>query len=96
MDGKAKAIVAHIFLLGWIIALVLNMNDKDELASFYIRQLLGIYIFSIVISIIPIINIIGWIVVLVFWILSLIGSINGEKKETPWVGKYFQEWFKAI
>jgi len=28
--------------------------------------------------------------------MSLIGSIQGEKKETPIVGKYFQEWFKAL
>jgi uncharacterized membrane protein len=96
MDGKAKAIVAHIYWVGWIIALILNMNEKDEFASFYIRQLLGIFLFSILISFIPIINIIGWIITLVFWILSLIGSIQGEKKETPWVGKYFQEWFKAL
>ena len=96
MDGKAKAIVAHIYWVGWIIALILNMNEKDEFASFYIRQLLGIFLFSIVISFIPIVNIIGWIITLVFWILSLIGSIQGEKKETPWVGKYFQEWFKAL
>ena len=96
MDGKTKAIVAHIYWIGWIIALVINMNEKDEFASFYIRQLLGIFLFSLVISFIPVINIIGWIITFVFWILSLIGSIQGEKKETPLVGKYFQEWFKAL
>lgn len=96
MDGKTKAIVAHIYWIGWIIALVLNSNNRDEFASFYIRQLLGIFLFSIIIAFIPIINIIGWIITLVFWILSLIGAIQGEKKETPWVGKYFQQWFKAL
>jgi uncharacterized membrane protein len=96
MDGKTKAIVAHIYWIGWIIALVLNSNSRDEFASFYIRQLLGIFLFSIIIAFIPIINIIGWIITLVFWILSLIGAIQGEKKETPWVGKYFQQWFKAL
>lgn len=96
MDGKTKAIVAHIYWIGWIIALVLNSNNRDEFASFYIRQLLGIFLFSIIIAFIPIINIIGWIITLVFWILSLIAAIQGEKKETPWVGKYFQQWFKAL
>ena len=96
MDGKAKAIVAHIYWIGWVIALVMNSNDKDELASFYIRQLLGLFLFSIVIAIIPVVNILGWILTLVFWIISLIGAIKGEKKEVPWVGKYFQEWFKAL
>ncbi len=98
MDGKTKAIVAHIFWIGWIISLIVNMNDKDELASFYIRQLLGIYLFSLLVSFIPIdiIQYIGWIATLVFWILSFISSIQGEKKEVPFVGQYFQEWFKSI
>jgi len=98
MDGKTKAIVAHLFWIGWIISLVVNMNDKDELASFYLRQLLGIYLFSLIFSLIPIdfVNYIGWITTLVFWIISLIGSIQGEKKEVPIVGHYFQDWFKSI
>jgi uncharacterized membrane protein len=96
MDGKTKAIVAHITIIGWIIALVINSNEKDEFASYYIRQLLGIYLAGLILTLIPVI---GWIVsimVFVFWILSLIGSIQGEKKETPWLGKYFQDWFKAL
>ena len=96
MDGKTKAIVAHITLIGWIIALVINSSEKDELASYYIRQTLGIYLLGIILSIIPIVNIIGWILTLVLWILSLIGAISAEKKETPVVGKYFQDWFKAL
>jgi len=96
MDGKTKAIVAHITWIGWIIALILNSSEKDEIASFYIRQLLGLYLFSIVISFIPVVNIVGWIITLVFWIMSLIGAINGEQKELPLVGKYFQDWFKGI
>ncbi|HDR52770.1 MAG TPA: hypothetical protein ENN90_14325 [Mariniphaga anaerophila] len=96
MDGKTKAIVAHITFIGWIIALVLNSSEKDEFASFYIRQLLGLYLLNLVLWIIPIVGWILNIVVFVFWILSLIGSIQGEKKETPVVGKYFQDWFKGL
>jgi len=96
MDGKTKAIVAHITWIGWLIALIINSSQKDEIASFYIRQLLGIYLFGLVISFIPVVNFIGWIIAVIFWILSLIGSVNGEMKESPVIGKYFQEWFKGI
>jgi uncharacterized membrane protein len=96
MDGKTKAIVAHITIIGWIIALVLNSSEKDEFASYYIRQLLGLYLLGIICSIIPVIGWIISIVVFVFWILSLIASIQGETKETPIVGKYFQDWFKSL
>lgn len=96
MDGKTKAIVAHITWIGWLIALIINSSQKDEIASFYIRQLLGIYLFAIVVSLIPLVNFVGWIIAIVFWILSLIGSVNGEMKETPVIGKYFQDWFKGL
>ena len=96
MDGKARAIVAHITLIGWIIALVINMNDKDEFASYYIRQNLGLNLLGIILTFIPVIGWILSIAVFVFWIMSLIGAIQGEKKETPVIGKYFQEWFKTM
>ena len=96
MDGKTKAIVAHITIIGWIIAIVVNSNDKDEFASYYIRQTLGIYLTGIVFGWIPYIGWIISIVVFVFWILSLVGSIQGERNETPILGQYFQEWFRAF
>ena len=95
MDGKTKAIVAHITLIGWIVALVMNSQQKDEFASFYIRQMLGL----IILNFIWIIPILGWIIgilVLVLWIMSIIGAASGEQKLTPVVGKYFQDWFKAL
>jgi len=96
MDGKTKAIVAHITLIGWFIAFVVNMNDKDEFASYYIRQNLGLNLLGVILTFIPVIGWILSIAVFVFWIMSLIGSIQGEKKETPWIGNYFQEWFKTM
>jgi len=97
MDDKSKAIVSHITLIGWIIALVLNQGEnKNELASFYIRQMLGLLILSLIISFIPFLNFILGILILVLWIMSLLGAVNGEKKLTPYVGEYFQEWFKTL
>jgi len=96
MDAKTKAIVAHLTFIGWIIALVINSSQKEELASYYIRQTLGLYLVAIVLGWIPIIGWILWIVVLIFWVLSLVGAVNGEMKETPVVGKLFQDWFKSL
>ncbi len=96
MDDKTKAIVAHITLIGWIIALVINVQEKEEFASFYIRQLLGLYLTGLVFSFIPYIGWIISIVVFILWILSLVAAIQGEKQETPIVGAYFQEWFSGL
>ena len=96
MDDKTKAIVAHITIIGWIISLVLNSQEKEELTSFYLRQLLGLFLTGLVFSFIPYVGWIISIVVFIFWILSLVASIQGEKQVTPVVGDYFQEWFKGL
>ena len=96
-DGKNIAIIAHITLICWIIALVMNNNEKKtEFASFYIRQMLGLIILSFVLSIIPVVNFVGWILSLVLWIMSLVGAIGGKESLTPVVGEKFQEWFKSL
>ena len=96
MDGTTKAIVAHITIIGWVIALIVNGQNKDEVASFYIRQVLGIFLLGLALSFIPFVNIIGWILVLVLWIISLVGAASGEEKLVPVVGEYFQQWFAGI
>lgn len=94
-DPKVVAIVAYITLIGWIVALVLN-NPKSDLGSFHIRQALGIFLLGIVLGLIPVINLVAWIVAFVLWILGLISAVQGEKKPVPVVGEYFQQWFKAL
>ena len=44
--GKGVAIIAHLWWIGWIIALIMNNSNKTELGSFYIRQTLGIFLLS--------------------------------------------------
>lgn len=103
MDAKSKAIISHLFGIGWIIALIVNMNNKEEYASYYIRQNLGIIIISIALSVINVIPILGqiiWVIggllVFVFWLMSLIWSIQGEMKPVPLLGEKFQEWFRGF
>lgn len=95
-DGKTIAIIAHMTIIGWIIALIMNSNTKNVYASFYIRQSLGIMLGIIIFSIIPII---GWIIALGFfilWIISLLGALSGELKHVPFFGNRFQIWFSAF
>lgn len=107
---KTRAIVAHMTLIGWIIALVQNNNDKNQFPSFYIRQMLGLIIVgialniltSIIVGIIPSLIVVmilsyGTLAVLIAaWIHSLIGAVNAKEQLTPVVGKMFQDWFKSL
>lgn len=95
-SGKTVAIVAHLTLIGWIVAIIMNSSNKTEIGSFYVRQVLGIFLVFLVTSFIPFINILGWLFGLVLWIMSLIGAINGEQKPVFLLGETFQNWFKGL
>ncbi len=95
MDAKTKSLVAHLTIVGWIIALIINNEKKDEYTTFYLRQTLGIYLFGIVLSWIPIINVFAWLLSFALWLLSLVYSTQDEMKIIPF-GQYFQEWFRGL
>lgn len=96
-DGKNVAIIAHLTLIGWIIAIVMNGGEKkSEFASFYIRQVLGIFIVALICSIIPIINLFAWILPFAMWLMSLVGAIGGKKNPVFILGDQFQDWFKSL
>ena len=98
MSDKVKAIVAHITLIGWLIALVVNATQgKTPLTTFYLRQMLGLIAIGLVSSFFP--QLIGTLISLLIiaaWVYSLIGAIKNEYRELPWVGEYFQKWFDFI
>ncbi len=95
-QSKLVAILSYITLIGWVIALILNMQNKTDLGSFHIRQALLLLLSMIVLSWIPMI---GWllsIVLFVFWVIGLVYAIQGQQKEIPLIGKLAQDWFKGL
>lgn len=109
-DAITIAIIAHITIIGLVIAIVMNAEKKSDLATFYIRQVLGVSVLGLALSIIlsllslvPLLGLIAAIVgfflsigLLVLLIISLLAAMKGEKKELPVVGKMFQKWFASI
>ena len=94
-ESKTVAIIAHITIIGWIVAVVMNSNKKTEFASFYIRQTL---VLNLILSfgVGPFIGRIIGLLALVFLVLSLIYALGGNKARLPLVGEYFQSWFKSL
>ncbi len=95
-NSQLVAILSYITLVGWVIALILNMQGKTQLGSFHIRQALMIMVVGIVLAWIPIVGWILAIVLFVFWIMGLIAAINKETKEVPVIGKLAQDIFKGL
>lgn len=94
-DGKNVAIISHLWIIGWIIALVMNSGNKTEMGSFYIRQNLGIYLFGLL-GFIPLISWFVAVLSFVLWLMSLVGALGGSKKPVFILGEQFQDWFKSI
>ncbi|OAB78139.1 DUF4870 domain-containing protein [Cochleicola gelatinilyticus] len=101
-EGKTIAIIAYLWVIGLIIAIVMNSSKKNPFASFHIRQAIGIILLSVIFNIIfyyIYVPILPWILnlgVFVLWILGFIAAIQGEEKPVPVVGAQFQDWFKNI
>lgn len=95
-QDRIIAIVAHITIVGWVIAMVMNAQRRSEFAGFYIRQCLGLHAFLALGWLIPGVRLVIGIIILVLLILSLIGAINNRKSLSPYIGNYFQDWFKSL
>src|SRR5690625_1814931 len=102
-DGKTIGLRAYLTLIGLIIAFVMNSEKKNAFGSLHIRQSLGVILTGLVLAVVSGVPVLGWIVYLfrgvflfILCVIGLIGAINGNEKEVPFLGTYYQKWFKDI
>ncbi|MBS3073126.1 hypothetical protein J4477_04800 [Candidatus Pacearchaeota archaeon] len=86
-------IAAFLSIVGFILAILLWKDD--EYVMYYAKQSLLIFVIFVigaVVSVVPSIgNILGAVVYLVgviFWLMSWIYALSGEKKQVPIIGPY--------
>jgi uncharacterized membrane protein len=93
-----------VFIAVFGVAIILNYNKGNKFASFHIRQMFGIAIIAVVVSVfadnipndqlvLPLL-IISLMVLLA--LLGLISSLRNQQDLLPFIGKYFQKWFTFI
>ncbi|MBU2526223.1 MAG: hypothetical protein KKC03_06450 [Bacteroidetes bacterium] len=102
-NGKTIAIISYITLIGLILAFVMNHDKKLPLASYHIRQSLGIVLSYLVlgfVNVIPLLGqmvfVVGAILLLIMWIKGLINAVNEKMEPVPLLGNYFANWFSTI
>ena len=96
MDPKLKSMLAHLTPFGWLLAFVLNSINKDTMTSFYLRQLMGLYICFFLTWFIPDYYIIAWGFLFVLWTYSFVGTVKSAEHLIPFIGALFQKWFQKI
>ena len=101
-DGKSTAITAYILVVGALIAMSMNSENKNPFASFHVRQGLGISILFVAIGYSisglesPMITYPFWIFTAVLWGYGLYSAISGQMQPMPLVGGLFQKIFKKL
>lgn len=93
-DISANKVMAILAYIGILVLIPLFAAKESKFARFHTNQGLILFICNIVIyliSLIPGLKAIGWILsvaALVFAIIGIIGAAKGETKELPLIGKY--------
>jgi len=91
-DNKIIAAIGYI----WILFLIpLLLKSKNEYCQFHAKQGLVLFGFSILISIIGVVPVLGWligffgwIVVIIFTVLGFVNALQGRKWKMPYLGKF--------
>ena len=101
-DEKTTSIISYLTIIGLIIGIVKNNTLQSEYVSYHIRNMVGLSLIGILISVLQrfyfpsIITNVLWLAVFVLWVIGFAGALKGEKLEIPTLGKFFQDWFKSI
>lgn len=101
-DPKILAIIGYLTLAGWLVAYVINSNNKEksDFTLFHLRQGLGVGLLWVVSYslywILPPIAFIVNIIVIILMVLGVIFAVQEQKRELPVIGRYFQDWFRSI
>ena len=101
-EGKTAAVVAYFTIIGSLIAISMNANEKNDFARFHIRQAFGTHIlfhaFALFLSVS--FSEYAWYGLYVFYVVlwgyGFIGAISKKKHSIPVFGPYFQKWFTFI
>ena len=100
--GKTAAIIAYFTIVGSLIAITMNIEPKNPFARFHIRQAFGIHLLFHALAIglsyagIAYISLVLFAAYLFLWGFGFMQVLNGNKKEVPLIGSYFQKWFTFI
>lgn len=101
-QNKNAAIVAYLTIIGAVIAIFMNNENKSAFASFHIRQALGIFLTFFLLGY-PIGYFDSWMISSAFyifffilWIYGFMEALNNEEKKVPLLGDFYQNIFKSL
>lgn len=104
--GYASAIFLFIHLFGCIaifgVAVILNNDKNQPFAVFHLRQMFGILVAAVIVSVFAsalptgIIPLLITSCLVLLAVLGLVSALKNQKNHLPIIGTLFQQWFKFI
>lgn len=100
--GRSTAIIAYLSIVGTLIAISINGDEKNDFARFHTRQAFGIHLifFGFAIFLSYWFNLYAWVALYIFffvlWLYGFTGAISYKRNSIPVLGPYFQKWFTFI
>ncbi|WP_417291216.1 DUF4870 domain-containing protein [Corallibacter sp.] len=100
-NGRTLAIVSYFTFIGLIVAIIMNLEKRNPFTYFHIRQMLGLILMLITSNIVEkyVNSWLGttfWTITFVCWLFGIYHAISKQAKPIPYIGDYFQDWFKNI
>ena len=81
------------YLVGWVSGLVFFLIEKDsKFVKFHAMQSIITFGACAILSFIPIVQWVIWVLALVLWIILMIKAYNGEKFKLPVIGELAEKW----
>ncbi|PUB25911.1 hypothetical protein C8J95_11278 [Elizabethkingia sp. YR214] len=109
MNNKNLAILSYITIIGWLVAYFSykKQHDKEAFVNYHLEQSLGVFITSVIVSIIagvlmsvvPSLSIIFSLlslVPLILLVLGIINVVNDVEKPVPLIGQFFENKFSFL
>ena len=100
--GKSLAILGYCTILGSLVAMSMNSENKNAYASFHIRQGLGLSITFFLLGFLSaLLNNIGvtfgfWGFFFILWLYGFTGAVQGKFHLIPFLGIFFQKFLKRL
>ncbi|XQW83518.1 hypothetical protein ACOYR1_10150 [Thalassotalea piscium] len=94
--ARFVSIISYLTVVGWLVAIVLYGKHHSSVASFHLRQSLGLIATAAILSFIPLL---GWLLnvfVAFFWLVALYHAIIGNKFTVPVLGEFYQQQLDFI
>jgi uncharacterized membrane protein len=91
LEENVAALLSYV--VGWITGLIFFLIEKDsKFVKFHAMQSIITFGACAILSFIPFLNWIVWILALILWIVLMVKAYQGQKFKLPGIGDLAEKW----